>query len=194
MQGNLDPGIIRSPRIQNLDKVPFPAWDMVQEPFSDTLFPGERYGHGKLAATLIGSRGCPFNCSYCGNVHTKPVIYRSANNIIAELKELMNRGVRHFRFEDDNFTILPEFDKLCDGIEKLSLHYKCHTRSDLLSEEKAQKMAQSGCEECGLGVESADNRVLEVNNKRETAADHLRAISILKKANIRVKAYFVMGL
>lgn len=194
LKGDRQNGIITAPRIKNLDGIPYPAWDMVNQPFSDTLFPGERYGKGELAATLIGSRGCPFLCSFCGNIHRAPVTYRSLDNIVGELKELIKRGVKHFRFEDDCFTIHPEFENLCLEMARLKIHYKAHTRSDLTTKEKADLLFYSGCEECGLGVESADNDVLKMNNKKETVDDHVKAVKILKDAGLRVKTYFVMGL
>jgi anaerobic magnesium-protoporphyrin IX monomethyl ester cyclase len=194
LKGQINHGIISAPRISNLDTIPYPAWDMVDSPFSDTLFPGERYGKGELASTLIGSRGCPFSCSFCGNIFCAPVTYRSADNIIGELKELIKLGVRHFRFEDDCFTIHPEFSYLCKELAKLDIHYKAHTRSDLMKPEVAELLKLSGCEECGLGVESADNDVLKLNNKKETSDDHKRAIKIIKNSGLRAKTYFVMGL
>lgn len=186
-------GLVKAPRIKDLDSIPFPAWDLVESPFSEELFPGERYGKGQKAMTLLASRGCPYSCSFCGNLFTS-VSYRSVSNIIGELKELMRRGVHYFRFEDDNFTLHPEFELLCTAIKKLRIKYKCHTRSNLLTLEKARLMAESGCEECGLGVESADNRVLKVNNKRETAEDHKQAILTLRNVGIRSKTYFIAGL
>ncbi len=130
----------------------------------------------------------------CGNIHTRPVIFRSANNILGEIEELMKRGVKHFRFEDDCFTILPQFNQLMLGLTTLGVKYKAHTRSNLITQEKADLMWASGCEECGLGVESADDDVLELNNKHLTAEDHTEAIRIIKKAKMRSKAYWVMGL
>jgi len=194
LKGSRQKGIITSNRIKQLDLVPYPAWDMVEQPFSDTLFPGERYGKGALAATLIGSRGCPFNCHFCGNIHRAPVTFRSMDNIIGELKKLMELGVSHFRFEDDCFTIHPKFEDLCLEMARLKIHYKCHTRSDLLKPELADLLFYSGCEECGLGVESADDDVLRINGKRETASQHRVAVKILKDAGLRVKTYFVAGL
>ena len=194
LRGEVAHGIFRADRITNLDNIPYPAWDMVDNPFSDTLFPGERYGRGELAATLIGSRGCPFSCSFCGNIHTQPVIYRSAMNIIGELKELVERGVKHFRFEDDCFTLLPDFQWLCVMMGALDIHYKCHTRSNLITPEKASMMYESGCEECGLGVESADDDVLELNNKKCTSEQNMKAVKIIKDSGMRAKSYFVMGL
>ena len=194
LKSRVQPGMVKAPRIGDLDSIPYPAWDMVNQPFSDTLFPGERYGKGALAATLIGSRGCPMSCSFCGNLLTRPVIFRSVENIIGELEALMGRCVYYFRFEDDNFTIHPHFKRLCDALKGLDIRYKCHTRSDLVKPEKAQLLKESGCEECGLGVESADNDVLILNNKKESVEQHIEAVKMLQGAGLRVKTYFVMGL
>ncbi len=194
LEGKLSKGVYAADRIRDLNALPYPAWDLVDDVFSTTLFPGERYGEGPVASTIIGSRGCPFNCAFCGNVHNRPVIYRSADNILGEIDQLIERGVRYYRFEDDNFTINPQFVKLCEGLATRDVHYKCHTRSDLLTLPKALMLKDSGCEECGLGVESADDNVLLKIDKQETVTDHLRAARMLKEAGMRVKAYFVTGL
>jgi len=55
-------------------------------------------------------------------------------------------------------------------------------------------MKDSGCEECSVGVESADDRVLKINHKGETALQHGRAIRILQRAGITPKTYWMSGL
>ncbi len=194
LRGQYQPSLIDEPRIKDLDSIPYPAWDMVSNPFSEELYPGERYGKGALAATLIASRGCPYDCAFCANIYRTPVVYRSVENIIGEVRELVKRGVRHFRFEDDNFTLHPDFTKLCVELYKLEIHYKCHTRSNLLDEDTAMMLKMSGCDECGLGVESADPDVLRINNKRELVGHHANAIAILRWAGIRSKTYMIAGL
>ena len=181
-------------RLKELDKYPFPAWDSLPGLFSDSLFPGEKYGTGYPAATLISSRGCPWNCAFCANLNHAPVIHRSVDNITAEIKELIKRDIHYFRFEDDNVAIHPRFAELASRLKELKIHYKCHIRSDLITAERAKLLKESGCEECGMGIESADEVVLELNNKRETVADHLKGIRLLKEAGIRAKTYWVMGL
>ncbi len=186
---------IWSPRIKDLDKIPYPAWDMVDEPFSDTLFPGERYGKGERSATIIAARGCPFACDFCANIFRSPVVFRSAENIVGELKLLRDKyGIKYFRFEDDNFTLHPDFTTLCRKLSMLDIHYKCHTRSHLMTPEKAVLLKYSGCEECGLGVESADDVVLKKNHKSEVVHQHGEAIQILKSAGLRAKVYLIAGL
>lgn len=186
--------VVHGQRISNLDSLHFPDWDALEHPFSEELFPGERYGRGKVAATITASRGCPFNCAFCANVYRNPVPFRSPNNIVAELKELIDRGVTQFRFEDDIFTLHPKFDELCGKIGVYNISYKCHGRSDLLTGKMVRALKLSGCEEFGLGVESADDKVLKLNNKREDISATIKAVKILKDYGIRVKTYFIAGL
>jgi len=193
--GGIKTQLVMSPsRLQELDNIPYPAWDMVERPFSEELFPGERYGKGELGATLIASRGCNFNCSFCGNVYRKPTVFRSIENIIGELKELQKRGVYYFRFEDDNFTTHPQFADLCLKLNGLGIKYKCHTRSRLLTLGKARLLKWSGCEEMSVGVESGDQDVLDINHKQESVEHHLQAVSNIREARMRAKTYLIAGL
>ncbi len=191
--GKLDPTTYSTERKQNLNDIPYPAWDLV-DAFSPELFPGERYGQIGKGMTVICSRGCPYDCSFCGNLFRKPIVYRSTENIIGEVEELQKRGVEYVRFEDDNFTIHPDFDNLCLDLRYLGVHWKCHTRSRLLRLPQVEMMKWAGCEECGLGVESADDTVLEINNKKETRTDHVRAVELLHRGGLRAKTYFIAGL
>ena len=194
LEGRVDHGRIQSPRLVRLDDVPYPAWHKLDNPFSDTLFPGEGHGIGAKASPLIASRGCSWFCAFCGNVFQRPVRFRSIENITGELKELIKLGIKHFRFEDDNFTVHPRFEDLCESIAELGINYKAHTRSDMLTHKQANAMKMSGCEECGLGVESADDNVLRINKKHETASQHRQAVEVLKACGIRPKIYWMAGL
>ena len=194
LAGKVEPGIISAPRISNLDAIPFPDWDICSEPFSRTLYMGERYGIGDISMAVIASRGCPYLCHFCGNIYNTPVTFRSVSNIVKELIELMKRKVNHFRFVDDNFTLNPQLKQLCAEFKRYHIHYRCHTRSNLITAQKAQWLAESGCEECSLGIESADPNVLLLNNKKETVESHRRASKILKDAGLRIKFYWMSGL
>lgn len=194
ISGKTAPGIHVMPRITNLDKIPPPAWHKIRNPFSDTLFPGERYGKGDLAATTILSRGCPHKCSFCGNVFRTPLVFHGIERIHVELSQLVKQGITHFRFEDDNITLFPEFDGLCNMLHKLNISYKAHTRSDLINQYKVDMLRYSGCEELGLGIESADDDVLQLVGKRESSDIHRKACRIVKQSGMRLKTYFMTGL
>jgi len=91
---------------EDLDKVPFPARHLFDE---NTYIRdvNERINLGGL----VSSRGCPYRCSYCclyqmsGHVHR----YRSAENIIREIRYMMDRyHINEFSFNDDIFTLNKE--------------------------------------------------------------------------------------
>lgn len=194
LSGKIKKGIITPPRITDLDTIPFPEWDIAEEPFSRTLYTGERYGSGNLSAPIIISRGCFFNCHFCSNIFRAPVVFRSVQNIIQEILELMKRNVYYLRFVDDNFTLYPQLEELCKQFKQLGIHYRCHTRSNLMTPIVANLLVDSGCDECSLGIESAEQSILKLNNKRENVIHHQQAIKILKETGIKVKTYWMSGL
>lgn len=186
------------PRITDLDALPFPAWKLMpsRRLFSTALFPGERYGKGDLGATIIGSRGCPYDCAFCGNYMRSPVVRRSPESITGEMLALREYyGVTHFRLEDDNISLNKEWlYELCTEISTLNVNWKCHTRADLVTEEVCAWLKDSGCEEVGLGIESADDKVLELMCKGITRRASEKAIRTIKGAGMRSKVYLVSGL
>jgi anaerobic magnesium-protoporphyrin IX monomethyl ester cyclase len=62
---------------------------------------------GRTQASMVGARGCPYNCSFCGAaVSANPDItmrVRDPENILAEMHQLRGTGVTGFRFVDDLF-------------------------------------------------------------------------------------------
>jgi len=62
-------------------------------------------------ALLLTSRGCPFNCSYCGCnlIFGRKLRFRSFENIEAEVKFLKEKlGIEGIWIVDDTFTIKKE--------------------------------------------------------------------------------------
>lgn len=180
-------------RLNDLDTLPFP----VRHPFSFsyTLFEGAGYGKGPKATSIITSKGCPFTCAFC---QTKPlqVRFRSAENVAEEIKQIQRDwSCSHFRIEDDTFTLKPErVFELCRLLWPLEVHWRCHTRSDLFNTDMARAMRAAGCDEVGFGVESADQRVLDIVNKKETLEQHIKAIRIAEDSGMKSKAFFMTGL
>ena len=94
----------RSP-IEDLDNLPFPAYEKLKgfpkgynlPLFSYAQFPG---------TSMITSRGCLFQCSYCDrSVYKKGFRYNSAKYIYDHFKVLNEKfGVRHVNIYDDLFT------------------------------------------------------------------------------------------
>jgi len=194
-------GIIDSnkTKIQDINKIPFPSRHLLPKKniVSKSLWSGYRFEKedGPIATTLITSRGCPWKCAFCANV-PQPIRFRSVENIIGELKNIIeDYNCKNFRFLDDNFTLNKlRLVELSKQFQSLNIQYRCSARSDLINEEMCELLVKSGCKEIGFGVESGDDSILKLLNKKETVADHKRAIEIAKSFGLRTKVFLMTGL
>lgn len=189
-----DRGIIHhnSPRplIEDLDSLPFPARDLI---FEKERYTPDSFGY------IITSRGCPFNCVFCSShkIWGRKVRYRSPNNIVEEIKEVMEKfNTRLFRFNDDTFTINADRAfKICELIinEGLEIQWYCDTRVELLTADLLEQMKRAGCIRIDLGVESGNPQILNFTKKGITLEQARQTINEVKKAGIKAQAYFMMG-
>ncbi|MFX1484354.1 MAG: B12-binding domain-containing radical SAM protein [Promethearchaeota archaeon] len=178
----------------NLDGLPFPARD---------LFPNKSYQyfwkhqHGYTVTSQITTRGCPYLCDFCSNpVFGQSYRERSAMNVVEEMREIENLGYDRVFFSDDCFTQnLRRVKEICDILvkEKLNLEWMCLSRADRLDEKTATMMAKAGCAQIFFGIESGDERMLKVMNKRIVLNDVERAISSAKHAGISTGGFFILG-
>ena len=195
--------LMRAPFIQDLDSLPFPAWDMVDY---------KRYIHdvGKVTVDhpynypytrLMTSRGCPIGCSFCEVelISGGPFRYRSVDNVIAELKWLKEEyGITSFMMDDDNFFInrkrVIEFcRRLID--ENIDLEWKAHAVAVFhMSDEVIELMAQSGCSSVALAIESGNERVLKEIIHKPVKLDRARKFcQKIKDEGMDLVANFIVG-
>ncbi len=178
----------------NLDDLPFPARHLID----NSLY--TRPDNGKVQAVIKVSRGCPFHCFFClaTPVSGVKVRVRSAENIIAEIKECVDKyGIKNFLFWSDIFN----FDRnwtinLCEKIIKsgLKITWSANTRANTMDEELAQIMYKAGCRLVSIGVESGSQQILNNISKKITLDEVRQTVKILKKNKIKIYNYFVIGL
>jgi anaerobic magnesium-protoporphyrin IX monomethyl ester cyclase len=99
-------------------------------------------------------------------------------------------------FSDDCFTQnLHRVELICNILneERLDLQWMCLSRADRLDERTATKMARAGCTQIFFGIESGNERMLRVMNKRIVLKDVVRAVSAAKRAGIAVGGFFILG-
>ncbi|RGC69745.1 Radical SAM superfamily protein [Micromonospora sp. MW-13] len=186
------------------------APDINSLPFVDRRFFADdpyRPDEGPWEAAMVGARGSPYDCSFCGAaVSANPdvtVRTREPDNIIAEMDELnIQYGVRAFRFVDDFFLGHERFIRRCmaaftsadvgsryawDATGRINI--LARTDDALL-----ETIAANGCREVALGIESGSERVLGHIGKRirpELTRDVVRRLT---RWGINVKGYFILGL
>ena len=179
------------PFIKDLDRLPFPAWDLLDlENYKDNnIFDGPHMG-------VMTSRGCPWNCIFCssGVAWGRNVRFRSVENVVEELKQITGLGIRNIMFYDDTFTLnKPRFLSICEGMARLNLKYYCQLRVDTIDDEIAEALKMSGCIMAAIGVESGDAKILKILRKGITKNQVRRAVATLKSAGVPVLASYILG-
>ncbi|MFD9872448.1 B12-binding domain-containing radical SAM protein [Streptomyces niveus] len=161
---------------------------------------------GHLEANIVGSRGCPYNCTFCGAaVSANPDVtirVREPENIIGELDILhAEYGVTAFRFVDDLFL----------GVSRvITRQMAAFTRHrvgeryvwdatgrinvlDRLDNTELERLVNNGPREVALGIESGSDRILRAMDKRIDAEMTERVTRRLVEHGIGVKGYFILG-
>jgi len=187
--GSIEHGADR-PLIEDLGTVEFPRLD--------SLLGLETYRAVDLGA-VIGMRGCPFGCSFCGvsTVWTNRVRLRTPANVADELEYLANRfDPPYFSFRDATFTLKRSWTvELCrEIIERgLTRPWECVTRADTLDRELLEVMREAGCRTLRIGVESGSPRVLETMNKSLELEPLREAARVMNEMGFYWSAYFLFG-
>ena len=143
------------------------------------------------------------NCSYCAQmlISGRRVRYRSPDCIRDEMAYLIDRyGVNRFYVFDDIFVVdKRRVEAFCDMVDDMwsqgyRFDWHCLARADVGSLELYRRMAASHCKQITYGLEHADDEILKRNLKECTAAQNMEAVVNAKKAGMRVRAQFIVGL
>lgn len=182
-------------KIKNLDDIPFPDRSIL-----NINEYAENYKlRGVPTTTIITSRGCSWGrCSFCCKYWTpgSHVRYRSAQNIFNEIKEIKERyNIHGFMFFDDEFCAnkhrLKEF---CELVQSLDIKWRCLSRVESITEKTVSMMKDAGCIEIAVGIESADQEILNNINKNIDIVKAEKSCNIIKKCGIDLKELFIIGL
>lgn len=175
--------------IHNLDKLPFPAADLLEM---------KRYNH----VTIITSRGCPNNCSFCtvhptvGRVHRA----RSVENVIAEIKYYIKKfGIKVFNIEDDNFAF--DFNRANDILdclikldEDLTLNLPNGMTAINIDENMIKKYGKLKMKDSFIGLETTSEERLKKISKTFTSLDKVQHITeLFNKYGMDIGASLVVG-
>jgi anaerobic magnesium-protoporphyrin IX monomethyl ester cyclase len=181
------------PFARDLDHIPFPARD---------LLPGHDYiefcrrSYGFAITTVMSTRGCPFTCEFCSNVvFARSYRERSAANVVDEIEEVLAQGFDRVSFADDVFTLnRRRVLEICAEIQRRGLRFgwECLGRVDAFDAETAQAMRAAGCFRIFFGIESGNDRILQLMDKRITTAQAREAVLTAHGAGLETGAFFIV--
>jgi len=187
--------------IEDLDSIPFPARHLLPvEKYFEVSSPQGGFYKSKRNTPIVTSRGCPAKCFFCAstNIWGNRYRYRSAENIIAELKQLkQDYRIEEFQVQDDNFTMNKKRTLLvCQMLKDLHLNWSIPNGVALwaLDEERIRAMSEAGCHYVIAAIESGNQRVLkEVIRKPLNLKKGIEICKIIKRYKIKLAGFFIIG-
>lgn len=179
-------------------------YDLDEYPISDrTLIDGKSYKlllDGREATTVVSSRGCPWRCGFCcKTAQNNSVRIRSAEHVLREVLYLHSDfGYTAIQFPDDIFILdRKRVEEIAAGLNELGIHWRCLVRADLVikyGQDFVHMMADCGCTDVGMGVESGSDRILAIAKKHQTTSQVRQAVAMMRQEGIRVKGFLILGL
>lgn len=159
--------------------------------------------YGRPEDCLIGSRGCIYNCAFCGGSRyanaNSDVRVRSSENIINEIQNItnVNLQIQSIRILDDLFLMdrcrILQAVHIFSGFHKIHWRGMAHVYSFLKNMDLLENLKNSGCDELFIGIESGSSEIRKMIHKVGTVEDVINVISRLLEVGIDVKGYFICG-
>jgi magnesium-protoporphyrin IX monomethyl ester (oxidative) cyclase len=192
--------VTNAPRthIPDLDSLPFPAYEKLSgfpKGYNLPLFSYVRCP----GATMVTSRGCPYQCSYCDrSVFKRGFRYNSAEYIYEHMQYLRTRfGVRHINIYDDLFTAnRRRISEFCDRLisRPLGIQFNCAVRVGHSDDELLTMLKTAGCLMVSVGIETGDGELMDRHKPGVHLAEVRDTIRRIQAAGLRAKGLFMMGL
>ena len=181
-------------RLENLDALPNPAWDLVDR---------KRYGF----LTVLSSRGCPDGCAYCPYVVAHGAFFRSQSPLrTVEEMSWLERTHRptHVMFRDPVFAHDRErVLAICQGLQQRGVRqsWECESRPEHFDGELLREMRAAGCTTIKVGLESTDptllvalKRVASIEAGREYVEQMEYVVRRCRQLGITCRLFVMTGL
>jgi anaerobic magnesium-protoporphyrin IX monomethyl ester cyclase len=185
------------PLIEDLDAIPFPDRKLIDVDYHSFIAAAKIAP--KKFTSIVSSRGCVYRCRFCSCTSFARNKWRSRSigNIMEELHLLTSEGYKQFIFVDDSFTLNPKrVINLCRRIrkEKIDMEWICEGRVNNCSFEMLQEIQKAGCRVLYLGIESANQRILDYYDKRITPQQSEATVKAARRAGIDIiVGSFILG-
>jgi anaerobic magnesium-protoporphyrin IX monomethyl ester cyclase len=152
---------------------------------------------GIRPATIMTTYGCPHNCDFCSRpVFGRLFRRRAMTNIREEIYNVKELGYDSLWIADDCFTLDPDHLRaFCRQLvqKNMEMRWSCLSRVDTISGEDVELMRQAGCRKVYLGLESGDDSVLKMMNKKVTVETADRIVRLFFKSGIQTAGFFMVG-
>lgn len=183
--------------LQDLDSLPFPAWDLL--PRLEKYYRPSPHMYLRLPSTsLLTSRGCPNRCNFCVMALSgKKFRAHSAEYTLGMMEYVMkNYHIKDIIFYDDNFLLdKKRAMEICEEMirRRLDITWSCLARTELISKDILKLAKRAGCWQIAYGIESGDQRILDILNKKTEVEKAEEVLRLTAEAGIRTRGFFMIG-
>lgn len=175
---------------KDLDALPYPDRRLLPIRNYSSVLAKSAY-----VTTMITSRGCPHQCTFC-KLNFQKTLARSAASVAAEFAEIQALGIHEVEIYDDTFTgSRKRVEEICRLLIENGnqVEWAIRDRVNNADPEMLALMRRAGCRRVHYGVESGSQAVLDAMRKHTTPERARQAIRTAKEAGLTVLAFFMLG-
>lgn len=194
------PKIVQAKEFVDIDSLPFPDLDSFGfEEYLDHMFSNQWYYNNledyPRTYAILGSRGCPFQCTFCHHAIGNRYRTRSIDNIMKELKWAIKKyKINIVAVHDDCLALDKErLSEFCEKIKEFNIKWACQLIVKNIDKEILKKMKDSGCFVISYGFESMSLKILR-SMKKSITPEHIDFVfKNTLKIGIAVQGNFIFG-
>lgn len=173
----------------------------ISHTFYDSYSPD--YSHYKKLdyASIMTSKGCPYNCTYCASKKLDPdFVSRNPAEVIGEIKFIKNSyKISDFAFYDDALLLNPGIKTLLNGLtgEKLRFHTPNGVHSRFIDSAMAGLLWKSGFKTINLSLETVDEKIQTLTGNKVKLSDFESALENLYREGFteeEIRIYTMMAI
>jgi radical SAM superfamily enzyme YgiQ (UPF0313 family) len=197
-------GIHRNPprrRIADLSALERPAWDL----FSPELYFQQGFDSGVSlgrAMPIVATRGCPYDCTFCASPQMWACRYvaRDVVDVVDEMQALHEHyDVVSFLFQDLTAVLSRRWmrrftEELIRRQLPIQWQFPTGTRCDILDDELAALMVDSGCRFISFAPETGSDARRDQLGKRMSSSALYAAVEASVRAGLKVTCFFIVGI
>lgn len=181
--------------VMNLDTIKYPRRELLRVNKGYSVVGKKRSTN---ITSLITSRGCPKHCTFCAHsaVSYRCFRQRSAENVLEEIRQIVDDGYKVIGIVDDNFTAdKKRAMKILRGIKAMNagLSLAVQGRVDAADMELFGAMHEAGVKMITFGLESGNQDVLDFYRKETTVGLNAAAIRLADRAGLYTGGIFILG-
>lgn len=180
--------------IENLDLLPYPAFDKVDI---------RKYRHfprrGRPISSIVTSRGCALRCTFCFHPLGYKWRARSPDNVVKEIEWQVNElKIKELCIYDDNFTFDEKrAEDICDLILERDIRINVQFPNGIyikkLKSGLLEKLKKIGTHYIGIAPETGNRGTMQKIKKDLEENQVKEIVNTCKKLKLKTLGFFILG-